>query len=97
MTGIATAAAQKPRELVELWSATAAARLQSERATPGTLTGTELNRLGELVISAASWLTADTDKANQLARNARIMARRQSPEYAAMSFAERVAAEGRAE
>ena len=82
-----------PRELVELWSSTAAERLRSERAAPGQITGTELNRLGELVISAASWLAEDTAKTKVLERQARVAAMKRSPAYAALTFAERIAAE----
>ena len=80
--------AQTPRELVELWSATAAERLRADRATPGQLSGTDLNRLGELLISAATWLTDDAKTTSEAARHVRVAALKRSPEYAAMSFAD---------
>lgn len=83
---------QTPRELVELWSATAAERLRAERATPGQLSGTDLNRLGELLMSAATWLTDDAKKTSEAARQARVATLRGSPEYAAMSLPDQIRA-----
>ena len=84
--------AQTPRELVELWSATAAERLRADRATPGQLSGTDLNRLGELLISAATWLTADAKATQAQAHQERIAALTRTPAYAAMSFSEQITA-----
>lgn len=89
---MSTGTAHTPRELVELWSATAAERLRGERATPGQLSGTDLNRLGELLMSAATWLTDDAKKTSEAARQARIAALKRSPEYAAMSMADQIKA-----
>lgn len=83
------------RELVELWAETAAGRLRVEQATPGKLGGTELNRLGELLISAASWLTEDAGAAKRQAREDRVAALKRSAEYAALPIAEQMKALGR--
>lgn len=85
-------APQTPRELVTLWSTTAAARLLAEQAKPGTLSGTELNRLGELLINAATWLTDDAAAAKKQARIDATTAFKQTPEYAAMSAMDRISA-----
>ena len=77
---------------MELWATTAAGRLRAEQATPGKLSGTELNRLGELLISAATWLTDEAEATRKQALEDRAAALQRSPEYAAMSFAQRVAA-----
>ena len=87
---------QTPRALVELWSATAAQRLRAEQSEPGRISGTDLNRLGELVISAASWLTEDDKAAKVRAREVRIEALRRTPGHAALSMMERIVAEAKA-
>lgn len=84
-----------PCELVVLWSETAAARLRTEQAKQGTLSGTELNHLGELLISAATWLCEDAAAAKRQAREDRVAAFRRSPECAAMSPVEQIMAAAR--
>jgi hypothetical protein len=95
----ASPSADSPRRLVEIWAATAAAQLRAEQAKPGTLSGTEVSRLGDLVLSAAAWLTEDAAAAaraaNERDRNARLAEFKVSPSYLAMNRFERVLAESR--
>jgi DNA invertase Pin-like site-specific DNA recombinase len=49
------------RELMKAWVAASSARL----AEPNTLDGKTLNRMGELIMSAANWVAAQERKARQ--------------------------------